>query len=93
MLSGGDVVIHPACPHCGAALEKWTVPANLPFDEPWHWVCFNDDCPYFVKGWEWMAQNFGRPCSYRHRLNPVSGESGPLPTWSREALKDGRIVE
>lgn len=83
----------PSCPHCGVALAKWTIPPNLPFDEPWHWVCFNDECPYYVKGWQWMAERFGRSCSYRYRQNPVTGESGPLATWSREALKDGVIEE
>ena len=77
------------CPHCGEPMRRWAIPENLPFDEPWHWVCFNDQCPYFVQGWQWMAEQFGRPCSYRHRQNPQTGEYGPLATWSNDALREG----
>ena len=77
------------CPHCGEPMKRWEIPDNLPFDEPWHYVCFNDDCAYFQKGWQWMAEQYGRPCSYRHRQTPDGHESGPLATWSKEALRDG----
>jgi hypothetical protein len=34
-----------------------------------------------------MQDHFGVTASYRHRLDPVTGESGPLPVWSKEALR------
>ncbi len=55
-------------------------------------VCFNDECPYFVKGWEWMREKFQQNVSYRYRYNPQTGESGPLPVFSKTALRGG-IVE
>jgi hypothetical protein len=39
-----------------------------------------------------MQEKFNVRASYRHRLDPLTGETGPLPVWSRDALKD-QIVE
>jgi len=83
---------YPVCPHCNQPLKAFELPDNTGWQGEFQLACFNDDCPYFVDGWKWMAEQYGRPCSYRHRMNPVTGESGPLATWSREALKDGRMT-
>lgn len=80
------------CPHCGGKLVRW-----LPSDES-SWgtvkqlVCFNDECPYYVRGWKHMKDNFNQKASYRYRYNPQNDEDGPLPVWSPDALRDG-IVE
>jgi len=40
-----------------------------------------------------MQEQYQQKVSYRHRYDPESGEKGPLPVWSSEALKDRIIWE
>ncbi len=40
-----------------------------------------------------MLSQFNVKASYRHRFNPQTGEKGPLPVWSKEALKNGIVEE
>jgi hypothetical protein len=40
-----------------------------------------------------MENRYNVAVSYRHRLDPTNGATGPLPVWSRNALKNGIIEE
>jgi hypothetical protein len=76
------------CAHCNEKMLPWMPPVESSWGENLQYVCFNDDCGYFKKGWDHMWSNYSVKTSYRYRFNPVNGESGPLPVWSENALKD-----
>ena len=80
------------CRHCGMRMVRWANPQVSSWSGEFQYVCFNDKCPYFVRGWLWMNERFNVTASYRWRYDPLTGETGPLPVWSREALR-GSIVE
>jgi hypothetical protein len=65
MMEGASVL----CPHCHIPMIRWGGGGQF--------VCFNNRCNYFVRGWAWMGMR-----SYRYRCNPATGEAGPLPVWS-----------
>ena len=80
------------CPHCGQELLKWMPPADSNFEQRIQLVCFNNECQYFIDGWAWMKEKHNQAVSYRFRLDPETGDNGPLPVWSPAALREG-IVE
>jgi hypothetical protein len=82
----------PVCPHCSSLLKKWATPADSSWGGGFLFVCFNDECPYYVRGWERMKEKYNATVSYRYRCDPTTGETGPLPVWSEDALK-GQILE
>jgi SAM-dependent methyltransferase len=81
-----------ACPHCGEKLSKWMVPEN-PFCQTWDndfmYICFNDACPYFVRGWDQMEEEGNRGMSYRLMYDPVKDHCMPVPVPSNKALREG----
>ena len=80
------------CPHCGTKLKKWLVPEDATWDEKFFWVCFNDDCEYYRKGWVWMMEQYSQNASYRYMVNPTTGASSQIPVWSDSATRE-MIVE
>ena len=77
-----------ACPHCGLGLKKWLVPEGASWNEEFFFVCFNDNCSYFVEGWDWMLRHYKHKVSYRYMVNPTNGASSSLPVWSNSAMRD-----
>jgi hypothetical protein len=84
------------CPHCGEKMKKWAVPDN-PFSCTWDndfmYICFNDHCQYYVRGWDHMNNEGNRGISYRLMYNPVNDCCSPIPVQSPKSLKEGIIVE
>ncbi|GLI36126.1 ogr/Delta-like zinc finger family protein [Desulforhabdus amnigena] len=81
------------CPHCGKKMSKWRTPPFSTWSSEFLYVCFNDECPYYVRGWKHMEGSMQHKCSYRHRYDPVAGTTGPLPVCSDDAGKMDIIEE
>jgi SAM-dependent methyltransferase len=76
------------CPHCEQPLSRWQVP-QTPFIEwssTFQFICFNDDCPYYVGGWT-TFENQGIPGSYRFMYDPDSGGCHSVPVLTPNALR------
>jgi hypothetical protein len=67
------------------------VPEGATWTEEFFFVCFNDACPYYRRGWDWMMQQYGRVASYRYALSPKTGAALQIPVWSDTATRE-RIV-
>ncbi|HDL20427.1 MAG TPA: hypothetical protein ENG86_02255 [Nitrospirae bacterium] len=60
--------------------------------DPYLYICFNDNCPFFVKGWESMMEHYGRSASYRFMYQPTNGKDHALCVFTKDALR-GQIIE
>jgi hypothetical protein len=88
----------PVCPHCGQKMKIWQC-ARTAFvcgsrwGTPYLFICLNDECPPFVKGWESMKRNYGRTCSYRCICYPDSRKTETMLVFSYADCKAGIIDE
>lgn len=79
------------CPHCHAATLLWRSPEESSWGGRVLHVCFNDECPYYIRGWEWMQSHYAVSCSYRYSRDPMTGHISPLPVWSSSALRNAIV--
>lgn len=83
------------CPYCRSKMQKWLVPEN-PFactwDNDFMYICFNDECSYYKRGWDFMNRE-GNSGSYRLMYNPEKDTCNPIPVSTANALKEGIIQE
>ena len=86
-----DIKTTLACPYCGEKMKKWAVPDN-PFSQTWDndfmYICFNDDCPYYVRGWDVLARQSISSGSYRLMYHPEKDCCLPIPVPTPTALKE-----
>jgi SAM-dependent methyltransferase len=82
------------CPYCDEKMKKWAVPDN-PFEATWDneflYICFNDQCPYYVRGWDHIYNSTRRLASYRFMYNPEKDVCVPIPVPSSKALRESII--
>jgi len=78
----------PVCAHCGETMLRMSIPPEGGYDSTFLFVCFNEDCSYYVDGWSWMFEKYHARVSYRYRIDPATGGEGPLAVWSPAALRD-----
>ena len=83
------------CPYCDQSLKKWKVPENpfVEWDAEFMYICFNNECPYLLNGWDVMAEQGNLGCSYRLMYNPDRNSIKPLPVNDLKALRDGIIED
>ena len=77
----------PLCPHCGNAMTIWEVPPfdfadGLGWGTPYLFVCFNDECPLYVRGWQNMEENYSQCASYRCINYPGTEQFQCIPVFS-----------
>lgn len=81
------VAAAPTCPHCKMEMEQMDS-RHLDWDSPFLWVCFNNNCLFFKKGWDHMMSNFGQLVSYRFMIHPATGGAGVIPAFSHDYLQN-----
>ncbi len=84
-----------ACPYCAERLSKWEVP-QTPFtewDQEHMYICFNDRCPYLLRGWRAMAEQGNSGFSYRLMFNPGNRRCLPMPVPNLKALRENIVDE
>ena len=87
----------PVCPHCGVEMNLWEVPP-VPFGDglgwgvPYLFLCFNDECPIYKKGWENIQENFGHNASYRCIAYPGTEQFECMPVFSKVG-GTGQIID
>jgi len=77
----------PRCPHCDAEMKLWEVPPinvgdGLGWGAPFLFLCFNDDCPLYKKGWQDMEENYAQRASMRCFNYPGTEQFECMPVFS-----------
>jgi hypothetical protein len=87
----------PKCPDCGQEMNLWEVPPvnfsdGLGWGEPYLYLCFNDECPVYVKGWQELEENYAQKASMRRFNYPGSDKFECMPVFSKHGAK-GQIID
>lgn len=77
----------PLCPHCGKEMNIWEVPPfsfsdGLGWGTPYLFICFNDECSFYVQGWENLMENYAHNASYRCMNYPGTNQFECIPVFS-----------
>ena len=85
------------CPHCSGDLSLCHAPPvhvgdGLGWGSEYLFICLNDSCPLFVKGWDHIANQYGHVGSYRYMELPNSKENFTMMVVTKEAFT-GSVVD
>ena len=77
----------PSCPHCNMEMTLWEVPEinfsdGLGWGTPYLFVCFNDECPSYKKGWDNLKETMEFNASYRCVNQPGNDHYDYMPVFS-----------
>ncbi|MDX9834968.1 MAG: zinc ribbon domain-containing protein [Desulfobulbus sp.] len=85
------------CPHCSTELTLCHSPAvhvgdGLGWGSEYLFICLNDNCSLFAKGWDYIADQYGHVGSYRFMKVPNSKENYSMMVVGKDAFT-GSIVD
>ncbi len=77
----------PRCPHCDVEMTLWEVPPinfsdGLGWGTPYLFVCFNDECSSYKKGWDALSETMETTASYRCYVEPGRTNFEYMPVFS-----------
>ena len=80
------------CPHCEQKMHCCEAPPvhigdGLGWGSEVLFICLNDYCPLFLKGWESIEQRYGHHASYRYMELPESTEGNLMMVGNADAFK------
>ncbi len=79
------------CPYCNSRLTCCKTPF-IPVGDGLGWgsevmfVCLNDECPPYVKGWQHIEEQYGHLGSYRHMKLPGEKKGDMMMVGSSQAF-------
>lgn len=84
------------CPHCNEKMSCCEAPPvhigdGLGWGSEVLYICLNDYCPLFLKGWENIETRYGHHASYRYMELPGSKEGNFMMVGNKDAFK-GSVV-
>ncbi|GAG58154.1 unnamed protein product [marine sediment metagenome] len=87
----------PICPHCNTEMNIWEVPPfafsdGLGWGVPYLFICFNDECPPYMQGWDDMMENYAHNASVRCLCYPGKENFQYIPVFSPMGAK-GQIID
>ena len=50
-------------------MSKVLMPPESDWGVEYFMICMHDNCPYFVKGWDWMMEKYKVKASYRNKMD------------------------
>ena len=86
----------PHCPHCDLEMSLWEVPPinfsdGLGWGAPYLFVCFNDECSSYKKGWDHLGETMEAPASYRCYVEPGQKNFEYMPVFSPIGGHGGKL--